>query len=302
MPGDEQRQPADIIHLSLEETRRVSPGQLNHEARESLQHITHLAMYALAMPVTLNVGIIISNFVRQDTMLVQKPGILFVFMGTLLLAGGVGAYILVHLYKHRQAIMFYFTRNHDWSTHFGDVGEVKLIMVTEDDGYALHMHYTTHREHLKEGIHEAQLDMPREVLNMYLTLQDRRRHEGEHLSLGLWHEHRLIGSMTVDTGSSETEFSYSIIAGYQGKGYITRTLVLLRDYIFTQTLVERLIIRCEETNTRSVAVATRAGFRKAGHVKRQFHTGSRWLDTDYYHLFREEWEELLDKKHNPQTQ
>jgi len=68
----------------------------------------------------------------------------------------------------------------------------------------------------------------------------------------------------------EVNVSYAIWPAYRGRGYATRAVELLCDYLATETDAEVAIIRVDPGNTRSIAVARRSGFAPAPSSEAQF--------------------------------
>ena len=54
--------------------------------------------------------------------------------------------------------------------------------------------------------------------------------------------------------------SYAIWPTYRGRGYASRAVELLCNYLASETDAAAAIIRVDPKNTRSVAVAVRSGF------------------------------------------
>jgi RimJ/RimL family protein N-acetyltransferase len=61
-------------------------------------------------------------------------------------------------------------------------------------------------------------------------------------------------------GPTEVNVSYAIWPRFRGRGYAARAVELLCGYLADDTGVDTAIIRVEPANTRSLAVARRAGF------------------------------------------
>lgn len=63
------------------------------------------------------------------------------------------------------------------------------------------------------------------------------------------------------------ELGYWVRASAQGHGYVTEAVGSVTAYAFEQLHAGRVEIRCEASNARSAAVATRLGFRLEGHLR-----------------------------------
>jgi len=86
-------------------------------------------------------------------------------------------------------------------------------------------------------------------------------------NFGIWEEASgaLAGNCEANSaaesiGPGEANISYAIWPRYRGRGFATRAVELLCAYLREATDWRRAIIRVEPANTRSLAVARRAGF------------------------------------------
>ena len=73
----------------------------------------------------------------------------------------------------------------------------------------------------------------------------------------------LIGSSGLHSAKWDVpsfEIGYWLHTNYTGKGYITEAVNGVCQFAFTELQAQRLFIRCDSENKRSVAVARRCGF------------------------------------------
>jgi RimJ/RimL family protein N-acetyltransferase len=87
------------------------------------------------------------------------------------------------------------------------------------------------------------------------------------------------------------EIGYWCRKRFEGQGYITEATQAITHFGFETLKAERIIIRCDSRNERSVAVARRCGYTLEGLMRRD----SRGVDGDLrdtmvFALVREEWE------------
>ena len=66
---------------------------------------------------------------------------------------------------------------------------------------------------------------------------------------------------------------YSLAAAYRGRGFMTRAVNLLVDWVFTETPIERVIAGTNPANTASQRVLERAGFTQEAVLKGLFPGG-----------------------------
>jgi len=105
--------------------------------------------------------------------------------------------------------------------------------------------------------------------------------------------HTIIGSSgfhSIDWSVPSMEIGYWVRTPFAGQGYVTEAVITLRDLAFNQLGARRVVIVCECGNTRSAAVARRAGFELEGVFRcnsRNPHTG-KLVDDMVFALVRPE--------------
>jgi RimJ/RimL family protein N-acetyltransferase len=65
------------------------------------------------------------------------------------------------------------------------------------------------------------------------------------------------------------EIGYWVATPFAGAGYVTEAVIGITGFAFEHLQAERLEIRCDSRNTRSAAVAERAGYRLEATLRRQ---------------------------------
>jgi ribosomal-protein-serine acetyltransferase len=107
------------------------------------------------------------------------------------------------------------------------------------------------------------------------------------------HSQDFVGSMSlhhIDWDAACFEIGYWVRTRYAGQGYISETLRGMINYGFEQLNANRLEIRCDALNTRSQAVAERAGFQLEGRLRQNAMNMDDGLrDTLIFGLLRSEW-------------
>jgi RimJ/RimL family protein N-acetyltransferase len=97
----------------------------------------------------------------------------------------------------------------------------------------------------------------RQILN-YLMID---RFEGLHIGNAGFHN--------IDWSVPSLELGYWVRTSQQGQGYVTEAVLAMTGFAFEIFKAERLEIRCDSRNTRSAAVALRAGYTLEGHLRHQ---------------------------------
>jgi RimJ/RimL family protein N-acetyltransferase len=84
------------------------------------------------------------------------------------------------------------------------------------------------------------------------------------------------GLHRIDWTVPKFEIGYWVRTSLQGQGYITEAVNGITDFAFTVLHARRIEIRCDARNTRSAAVAERAGYT----LEARFHHDCRGVDGD----------------------
>jgi RimJ/RimL family protein N-acetyltransferase len=74
-------------------------------------------------------------------------------------------------------------------------------------------------------------------------------------------------------------------------GYATEAAQLVLKYYFDELRYQKCTVSVHANNEASIALHEKLGFQREGTLRRMVYTGGRYLDTHYYGLTREEWEQ-----------
>ncbi len=107
-----------------------------------------------------------------------------------------------------------------------------------------------------------------------------------------------IGLHRIDWSVPVLEIGYWVRTSLSGHGYVTEAVNGLVNFSFRELKAERLEIRCDPLNEKSVAVAKRAGFILEGTLKHTYTDaeGTGFSDTSVFALLRGEWERGGDQE------
>ena len=111
-------------------------------------------------------------------------------------------------------------------------------------------------------------------------------------ALGIWHEGALAGMVTlhqVDRINRGAGVGYLLETGLQGQGIATRACRALLGHAFATLNLHRLEISCASRNRRSLALARRLGFRRAGLQRQAQRIRGRYVDVVVLDLLDQEW-------------
>ncbi len=100
----------------------------------------------------------------------------------------------------------------------------------------------------------------------------------------------LIGMAHIknfDRFVKKCEISYFIDRDHLNRGYATRAIREMIQYIFSKTDVEKVYCRIDPGNKASIRVAEKSGFQLEGQLKKEFRTGDGdIIDILYYGIFK----------------
>jgi len=111
---------------------------------------------------------------------------------------------------------------------------------------------------------------------------NREARSGRSFSFALWHEHNLIGQISlggVIYGALRgAHIGYWIDRNYTNRGYMTQAVELVTDFAFTTLILHRIEINLRPENIASKRVAEKAGYIFEGERPRYLHIDGEWRD------------------------
>ena len=133
------------------------------------------------------------------------------------------------------------------------------------------------------------------------TLQDAERRlrgglarlaDGAGVDGGIFERGTLVGFaglFDIDYDFKSAEVGYWLDVASEGRGLATRAAHALLRYAFDELALHRVSLKCAATNTGSLRVAERLGFRLEGRLLKADRVGDEWVDFLIYGLLEEEW-------------
>jgi len=100
-----------------------------------------------------------------------------------------------------------------------------------------------------------------------------------------------------DTGSSsdsenkQAELGYTLHKDFRGMGYATEAISAIIDYLIFDLKKHRITASIDPSNTNSVRLIERLGFRKEAHFKQSLLFHGKWVDDVIYAILAEEWKQ-----------
>lgn len=111
--------------------------------------------------------------------------------------------------------------------------------------------------------------------------------------LGIWLSGELVGVVGLQGISHplrSTELYYWLGAAYEGRGVMTKACRYLCAYLFGELNLNRVEIRCSETNAKSRALPERLGFMLEGKLRQLGYTRDGLVDYLVYGALADEWQ------------
>ena len=126
----------------------------------------------------------------------------------------------------------------------------------------------------------------------FTRLQPESFAQGDGCQLGIWSEGVYIGNIGFGYVSREfrcAEVGYWLSAEHRGRGVMTKVCRYLCGYLFNEQGLNRVEIRCAETNLNR-AVPERLGFRLEGTLREMGYTRDGLVAQLVYSLLKREWQ------------
>jgi len=139
----------------------------------------------------------------------------------------------------------------------------------EEDAQALFEAVAESRDHIRPWLPFADAHQSVEESRDWIIHQQAKILLREDMNLSLWDttSGRFVGGSGLHPHNWEIgyfEIGYWLRVSATGRGYMTETVELLTNYLFTHLHANRVEIRCDARNERSANVARRMGFIQEG--------------------------------------
>ncbi|CAI6278139.1 N-acetyltransferase [Bacillus subtilis] len=145
--------------------------------------------------------------------------------------------------------------------------KVKLKLLDLDDRDALFRLVDNNRNYLKKWLPWVDSVQTKTVYDGIIRSWAKEYIEKESLNLGILYNEKIVGMISlheIDFGNRKTSIGYWIEEQSQGKGIVTNCLKFLIDYAFSKLKLNRIEIRCNPENTKSIQIPIALGFEKEG--------------------------------------
>lgn len=118
---------------------------------------------------------------------------------------------------------------------------------------------------------------------------------------GIFESHVLLGVIgfnRTDGPNCSSMIGYWIDEKSEGRGIVTHAVQTILHFGFEIEKLNRLVIRAQPSNTRSVAVPKRLGFQFEGVARRAEQLYGQFVDLEIYALLASQWYEGLNHRPN----
>ena len=117
--------------------------------------------------------------------------------------------------------------------------------------------------------------------------------EGAGVDAGIFEHGVLVGCaglFDIDPAFRSAEIGYWLDQGAEGRGLVHRAATALLRHAFDELGLHRVALKCAATNTASMRVAERLGFRLEGRLLKADRVGEEWVDFLIFGMLDEEWQ------------
>lgn len=101
-----------------------------------------------------------------------------------------------------------------------------------------------------------------------------------------------IGLLVINRKHHIAEIGYWLRQDYQSKGIITKSCRHLMAYAFQQLQLNRLEIKVQSTNTRSLIIPRRLGFVHEATLRSCYFRDNQYFDMELFSFLKSEWKGL----------
>jgi ribosomal-protein-serine acetyltransferase len=127
-------------------------------------------------------------------------------------------------------------------------------------------------------------DYARDAYELYVAKKE--------YTFAIFYDGAMVGRITLNNINQRNktgELAYWIAANQQGKGIVQSSCSTLIDYAFNTLLLNRIEIKVDTQNTRSIAIPLKLHFTQEGILRQAKKMRSHFADITLFSLLRHEW-------------
>ncbi|NNE68685.1 MAG: GNAT family N-acetyltransferase [Pyrinomonadaceae bacterium] len=171
--------------------------------------------------------------------------------------------------------------------------EIKLTYPLELNAAELQKVVAGSNEHLNRWVPWAKLDFSHEDALVHIQFLNDMFTKNSNFWVFINYRGKIVGGVGLnrfDLDNQATDLGYWLAESAQGNGIVTRACSAMIEYVFTDLGYNRIELRTNSENQKSVAVADRLGFTKEGTLRQAEVINNVFRDLDLYSLLKEEWD------------
>lgn len=170
--------------------------------------------------------------------------------------------------------------------------ETMLQLLGLEHAHSLLQCLSLNRTHLGKWIRCARKPKTIEDIQSLILESWERAKEGIEFQFGIWWRGRLVGVISahsIDHDTLSGEIGYWLAKYAEGRGIMTQAVDTVMQFLFFEQHLNRIEIRCADSNKRSQAIPKRLGFRLAGVLRQAERVMDRLEDLYIYECLKSDW-------------
>lgn len=176
----------------------------------------------------------------------------------------------------------------------GQIDRYEIRYIKEKDAWAFYQAVEENRAYLSQYLDFAKsLSLEDTQRAIKLWQADLIRGRGFKWGLFDGSEFLAMCSLSLNSYDKRGEIGYWLVEKSTGQGLMTRMVGYLVSLAFNIYKLNKLTIKCVDTNTKSQDLAKKLGFTYEGTLRQHQRLNEEFRDLQVYSLLRSEWEERM---------
>jgi RimJ/RimL family protein N-acetyltransferase len=177
-----------------------------------------------------------------------------------------------------------------------DTERLTIRKYTEGDGRELHLllERNDNREFLRENVEEVSSIKTEEEAEIKVRKHSAEWFARDRFVMGIWlkSENKYVGQIWIEPKKWEVpsfEIGWFLDQGYQGRGIAKEAASRSLEFLFSDLNAHKVIAITRDTNSKSIKLAERLGFRREGHHRESGIEDGKRYGLLYYGILRTEF-------------
>ncbi len=170
---------------------------------------------------------------------------------------------------------------------------------TEGDGRELHLllERNRNREFLRENVEEVSSIKTEEEAEIRVRKHSAEWFARDRFVMGIWlkSENKYVGEIWIEPKKWEVpsfEIGWFLDQGYQGRGVAEEAARRSLEFLFSNFNAHKVIAITRDTNSKSIKLAEKLGFRREGHLRECGIEDGKRYGLIYYGMMRTEFSSM----------